>query len=192
MRRTLYVCVGVVLASVLAATPLISSQQDKQPAKGPTDKGPAHSKLYRGFDPGALVKTCKPYYDRAWGNGARSGLQFGRTPDWFKLFDIEGNISEDKLKKLLAELKTDLHKMAKASGVEKVSQPDDSIEDRPISVLRAMYFGRKIRPGSLHGFYLTYSDGKITGAIDVFAALSSDPIDDYWEVVCAVHEVVPE
>jgi hypothetical protein len=54
-----------------------------------------------------------------------------------------------------------------------------------------MYFGRLIRAGSIRGFYLTYTDGKVTGAIDVIAVLNSEAVDS-WELVCAVHEVVPK
>lgn len=194
MRAVLQISVSFVFA--LAAAPTLHSEENGQPAKAPTD--PVHSRLYRGFDPDILEKKCNPHFDHVGGGGVRSGLQFGPAlaadaeGDWYKLFDIEGTISEDKLKQLLEVLKLDLHKMAKASGVEEVGQPSDRIEDRPISLVRAMYHGRKIRPGSLHGFHLTYSDGTITGAIDVLAALSSDPIDNNWEVVCAVHELLPE
>jgi hypothetical protein len=190
MRHALRASPGLFIAVVLAAT-LAHSQERKPPAKASVDKEPAHSKLYRGFDPKSLLKTCEAHFSRLHGYGARSELRFGESPDRYKLFDVEGTITSDKLKGLITVLKADLHKMAKASGVEKVGEPSDKIEDRPIAVLRAMYAGRLIKPGTLRGFYLTYSDGKVSGAIDVIAGLNSNALDR-WELACAVHEVVPE
>jgi hypothetical protein len=191
MRPAHCVFLGLLSAVVLVSTPLARSQAEKQPDKAPKDKEPAHSKLYREFKPKGLLKTCEAHFDRVRGYGARSGLRFGESKDTYKLFDAEGKISADKLEQLLAELKTDLHKMAKASGVHKVGEPSDKIEDRPISVLRAMYTLRVIIPGSARGFYLTYAEGRVVGAIDVIAVLNSDALDR-WELACAVHEIVPD
>jgi hypothetical protein len=165
--------------------------------KASKGKEPAHSKLYREFDPKSLLTACQAYFARVDGHGALgtagsgASLQFGESPDCFILFKAEGMISKDKLKQLLAALKTDLHNMAKGSGVEKVGEPSEKVEDRPISVLRAMCSEQLIMPGSARGFYLTYRDGKVVGAIDVIALLDSSALDR-WQVACAVHEVVPE
>jgi len=58
-------------------------------------------------------------------------------------------------------------------------------------VLRAMYITRLIDPSSVRGFYLTYTDGKVVGAIDVIATMNSTALD-HWHLACAVHEVVSE
>jgi hypothetical protein len=191
MRQALWVFVGLLSVAVLATTPSARSQTEKQPDKALKDKEPAQSKLWREFEPGSLLKTSHAHFEDVRGHGARSGLSFGESKDTYKLFDAEGKISGDRPKQLLAELKTDLHKAAKASGVQKVGEPSDKIEDRPIGVLRAMFFMRPIRPGSERGFYLTYADGKIVGAIDVIAVLDSDALDS-WHLSCAVHEIVSE
>lgn len=176
-------------ASTLCTPEIIGQERKKSPEPAKEGK-PVHSKLYRALEPAGLRKTCERHFERIHGSGSRT-IQLTLSPDWYKMFDVEGTISEDKLKGLFGDLKTELHKMAKASGVAKVGQPDDRIEERPLSVVRAMYSGRLIRPGSLRGFHLIYSDGKIVGAIDVIAARNSDALDR-WELVCAVHEVVPE
>jgi len=169
----------------------IERKEGRPPDKASKGKKPAYSKLWREFDPKSPLAACQAHFDEIDENGARAGLSFGKSPDTYKLFNAAGKISADKLKQLLATLKTDLHKMAKGSGVEKVGEPSDKVEDRPISVLRAMYSQRLIMPGSVRGFYLTYRDGKVAGAIDVIAVLNSSTIDR-WEICCAVHEVVPE
>jgi hypothetical protein len=176
---------------VLAVAPAGRSQEDKPSDKARTGKEPAHSKLYRGFKPESLLKTCQAHLRPVRRHGSRSGLRFGDAPDQYKLFDAEGTMSVVQLAKLLAALKAELFQTAKASGVEKVGEPSDKIEDRPLRVMRHLYYGRLIKPTSARGFYLTYEDGKIAGAIDVIAALNSNAVDQ-WELVCAVHEVVPE
>jgi hypothetical protein len=191
MRSSPYLLLSLLSAVIIAAAPSAQTQDGRQPDKVSKGKEPAHSKLYREFKPKSLLTACQAHFKRIHEYGARSGLKFGGSPDTYKLFDTEGTISADKLKQLLAALKTDLHKMAKGSGVEKLGKPSDKIEERPISVLRAMYSQRLIKPGSLRGFYLTYTDGKVVGAIDVIAVLNSNALDR-WELACAVHEVVSE
>ena len=177
----------------LALVPSAQTQEDKKPDKATKDKKLAHSKLFREFEPKFLTTACQPHFARVNG-GSYIGdhVQFGDSPDIYRgVCTVQGTISEDKLKPLLTALKADLHKMAKASGIEKVGELSDKVEDRPISVLRAMCRGRRIMPSSVRGFYLTYTDGKVRGAIDVIAALDSDALD-HWQVACAVHEVLPE
>jgi len=189
MHRPACVFLGLLSVGVFAAAP--AGRSDQPPDKAPQDKEPAHSKLYRGFEPKSLRKTCQAHFNPLRGHGFRSGLTFGDAPDRYQLFHAEGTMSVEQLAKLLAALKADLHQMAKASGVQKVGEPSDKIEDRPLRVMRHLYYGRLIKPTSARGFYLTYADGKIAGAIDVIAALNSDAVDQ-WELVCAVHEVVPK
>lgn len=166
---------------------------EKADAKAPlrVAKESVHSKLWREFEPRSLVPACQAHFNEINEHGARSGLSFGESPDTYKLFNAAGTISADRLEQLRATLKTDLHKLARGSGAEKVSEPSAKVEDRPLSVLRAMYSQRLIMPGSVRGFYLTFTDGKVLGAIDVIAVLNSNAIDR-WEICCAVHEVVPE
>jgi len=173
------------------AVDLLLKEMPEKPDKAPKGKEPVHSKLWREFDPKRPLTACQAHFDEIDENGARAGLSFNESHDTYKLFNAAGKIPADKLKQLLATLKTDLHKMAKGSGVEKVGEPSDKVEDRPISVLRAMYAQRLIMPGSVRGFYLTYRHGKVVGAIDVIAVLNSHALDR-WELCCAVHEVVGE
>jgi hypothetical protein len=191
MRRAACVFLGLLAGVALAVAPAGRSQEGKPPDKAPKGNEPAHSKLYRGFGPESLLKTCQAHFGRVRRHGSRQGFRFGDAPDRYKLFDAEGTMSLEQLAKLLAALKAELHKRAKASGVEKVGEPSDKIEDRPLRVMRHLYYGRLIKPTSARGFYLTYTEGKIAGAIDVIAALNSNAVDQ-WELVCAVHEVVPE
>jgi len=191
MRQALWVLVGLLSVLVLATTASGCSQTEKQLDKAANDHEPAKSKLWRDFEPGSLLKTCKAYFVDVRENGAQTGVRYGESRETYKLFHAEGQISVVKLSQLLAELKAELHKVANASAVQKVGEPSDKVEDRPISVLRAMYFARRINPGSARGFYLTYADGKVVGAIDVIAVTNSGALDS-WELACAVHEVVSD
>jgi hypothetical protein len=171
---------------------LILTAKKIEVAKASKGKEPANSKLWREFDPKSPLAACQDHFDKIDENGARAGLSFNESPNTYKLFNAAGKISADKLDQLLATLKKDLHKMAKRSGMEMVGEPSDKVEDRPISVVRAMYAHRLIMPGSVRGFYVTYRDGKVVGAIDVIAVLNSSSAIDRWEICCAVHEVVAE
>ncbi len=156
----------------------------------------AHSKLYREFKTESLLSACRVHFDQVDGHGmvggiGDAGFTTGESPDTYKLFSAEGTISQDKLKQLLAALKADLHEWAKASGAEKVGEPSDKIGDRPISVMRAMSLARPMQPGTVCGFYITYSDGNVVGAIDVMAMLNSGA-SDHWLLICAVHELTSE
>jgi hypothetical protein len=198
MRLPLYILLGLLLVGALALVgahalvPSAQTQEGKKPDEAAKGKERTHSKLWGQFDP-KLTTASKPYFARIDGKGSiGTHIQFGDSPDIYNtICDVQGTISNEKLKQLLTALKADLHNRAKASGLEKVGEPTDKLADRPISVLSALYRARRIMPLSVHGFYLTYTDGKVVGAIDVGAALDSDAID-HWVVACAVHEVFPE
>jgi hypothetical protein len=190
MRLPLLLLLGLLSAGALALA-LAQTQEAKKSDKALQGKETAHSKLFRDFEPKALLTTCQAHYGSVDGNGTVGDFTINESPVTYRKFNAEGTISADKLKQLLAALKADLQKLAKASGVEKVDDPSDKVEDRPIRVLRAMFFARQIDPSSVRGFYLTYTDGKLAGAIDVIAALDSSA-PNHWLLVCAVHEVVPK
>lgn len=180
-------CRAVVLMGIALAMSPLSEAQSKKSEEKPKR---GHSSLYKKFDPMSLKEKCEPHFKPFRGNGARIDVEFTHLPDWFKLYDAEGKSSEDDIKALLGGLKKHFAELAKTSGVEVLHEPKDSIIERPIGLLQAMYYGQKIRLGSIRGFHFSYKQGKTTGAADVFAALRSDT-NDYWQVVCAVHEIVP-
>jgi hypothetical protein len=183
--------VALISAPILACGPSAPSQQERQSDKVSKDKKLVHSKLFAEFDLQSLLPICQAHFESVDEHGLRGDFQINKSPDTYKVFTVEGTISQEKLTKLLVDLKTDLFKKAKESGVVKLGEPSDKVEDRPISVLRAMYITRLIDPSSIRGFYLSYTDGKLAGAIDVIATMDSSAIDR-WHLVCAVHEAVPE
>jgi hypothetical protein len=158
---------------------------------------PRRSALYRSFDPGKMRQKYEAHLKAAvrfteWGN--RQGLTITPPGEVFSDFRLGAEFTEEQLKGLLADLKSDLIKLARASKVTLVKGPSDQVFDRPI-VLLPIFFGMG-RPSwvdlsSLRGSSFTYRDGTIRGAVDILAAHVDPRSPKQWVVSCVVHEREP-
>jgi hypothetical protein len=177
---------GVALAWSLGGTPA----QEKKAE-------PRRSTLYRSFDPG---KMRQKYEDRLKAGarvtdmGNRRNLTITPPGEVFSDFHLGGEFTEEQVKGLLTDLKSDLVRLARASKVTLVEGPSDQVLGRP-AVLLPILFGMG-RPSwvdfsSLRGSYFTYREGTVRGAVDVLAAHTDPRNPKLWMVACTVHEREP-
>jgi hypothetical protein len=164
-------------------------------AADPQSKGEkaAHSSFYRDFDPALAVGICQHFAPKT-GSGIRPhGIVPPPEGHEFKIFHIEGDIPPDQLKKALDALKEHFAKLVLANKAVAGTDPKDTVADRPIYLLQMNMLppGTWVEPDSVRGFYFTYKEGKVQGAVDVLAVrVGSGPAPDKaeWRVVGAVHE----
>jgi hypothetical protein len=181
---------GVALAWSLGGTPA----QEKKAE-------PRRSALYRSFDPGKMRQK----YEANPKAGARFTEMGSRrhltvippgevSGDVFSDFHLGGELTEEQLKLLLADLKSNLVALARASKVTLVEGPSDHVLGRPIVLLPILFdMGRPswIDLSSLRGSYFTYREGTTRGAVDILAAHTDPQNPKQWVVSCAVHERGP-
>jgi hypothetical protein len=177
---------GVALAWSLGGTPA----QEKKAE-------PRRSALYRSFDPGKLRQQYEAKLKagaRITDMGNRQHLTITPPGELFSDFHLGGEFTEEQLKGLLADLKADLVSLARASKVTLVKGPSDQVFDRPIVLLPILFgLGRPswVDLSSLRGWYFTYREGTIRGAVDILAAHTDTRNPKQWVVSCAVHERGP-
>jgi hypothetical protein len=126
--------------------------------------------------------------------GNRRNLLITPPGEVFSDFRLGGEFTEDQLKVLLADLKSDLVELARASKVTLAEGPSDQVFGRPIVLLPLLFnMGRPswVDLSSLRGSYLTYREGTVRGAVDILAAHDDTRNPKQWMVACAVHEREP-
>jgi len=191
MRQASWFVVTLVFLGGWGRPSMTHSEDATLPADAEPPKGQPTSKLYDSFDPDKVGEKYASHFDKApRGFSVLANATITPPGDVFKLFRIKGNITDEELKKVLGSLRTDLSKLAKASGVKVVHEPKDSMGDRPIALLRTLFLGDTIEVNTVGGFYFAYEQDKIIGAVDVFAVRCVEQEGKQWKIVCAVHEPV--
>ena len=185
MRKT---TISALLASFASFCASCSREEGTPPA-ALSPKQAAESKLYQSFDIGNLKGKYSPRFERVAGEGGRSNVKITPPDHQFKDFSLKGKISGEQLKQLLSDLRTDLLDLAKAGGVEVVQKPRDMVPDRLNGLPYALFNGEYA--GILQGFYFTYRQGTVTGAVDVIAGCTAGDREREWMLVCSVHEASP-
>jgi hypothetical protein len=183
---------GLVLVSAVVAGCLVIVA-----AAEPKADKPRHSSLYRDFSAGNMVALCQNRFkfvrDKC-GNGSRGiGIKWkgqGVQED-FKIFDLTGDLSDDQVKRVLGALQSELVKLARASNVVVEHGPKDSIADRPMRLLQPglIWADTAVVPSRVCGFYFTYKEGKVEGAVDVLAIPMVKDKKWEWLVLGSVHEI---
>ena len=162
----------------------------------PKGEKPGHSSFYRDFDPKLAAGICLHLAPKTGGGSRPHGKVPPPEGHEFKIFDATGDISPDELKKVLDGLKEHFTKLVRTNKAVITTDPKDTIADRPMYLLQVNILppGTWVEPDSVRGFYFTYKEGKIQGAVDVLAVrIGPGPAPDMaeWSVVGAVHESAP-
>ena len=168
---------------------LSCSREEEKSTSAPTSKTAPESKLYQGLEGDLLRDQYSSRFERVAGGGVRSNVKITPPDHLFKDFSVRGRISEDRLQQLLKDLKADLLGRAKAGGVEVTQEPRAMMQDRLSGLPYAMFKGEYA--GNLQGFYFTYRQGAVAGAVDVLAGCTSGGIEKEWMLMCSVHEAAP-
>ncbi|HUG66568.1 MAG TPA: hypothetical protein VMM76_02375 [Pirellulaceae bacterium] len=145
--------------------------------------------MYDAFDPGNLAEKHASRFDKTpRSTNVVTNITITPPGDYFKLFRIKGNIPDEGLDDVLSSLRTELSDLAKTSRVKLIHGPKNTMGDRPIHLLSVLFLGATVELKTLRGFYFTYEDGEIVGAVDTFAIRYVDENTRHWKIVCAVHE----
>jgi hypothetical protein len=162
----------------------------------PKGEKPGHSSFYRDFDSKVAAGICLHLAPKAGGGSRPHGKVPPPERHEFKIFDVTGDISPDQLKKVLGGLKEHFAKLVRENKAVTATDPKDTIADRPMYLLQMNMLapGTWVQPDTMRGFYFTYKQGKVEGAVDVVAVRvgpgpGSDKVE--WTVVGAVHEPAP-
>jgi len=188
MGQAAWLLVATVALGTFPSDSVTHSQEKRQPAAAPP-KGQPKSKLYESFDALKLKEKYAAHFDKGdRTSGAVANLTITPPGDVFNLFRIKGDISDEELKKVLSSLRSELNDLAKASGVKVVHGPKETMGDRPIALLTVLFLGDTVELKTVQGFYFTYEQDKIAGAVDVFVARCVAGDKKQWKIGCAVHE----
>lgn len=183
---------GLGLVVVAAASCLVLAATAQ-----PNAEKPSHSGFYRDFSAQSMVMFCRDRFDfvkQKCGSGSRGlGIKWNGqdAEESFKIFDLEGNLSEGEVKQVLGALQAELVKRVQASKAVLGHDPKDTIIDRPMRLLRPgfIWAGTAVIPASLRGFYFPYKDGKVEGWVDVLAITMVADKKSKWFLLGTVHEV---
>jgi hypothetical protein len=166
-------------------------------AAPPKADKPGHSNFYRRFDLLYMLAVClspsKSIGDKC-GTGIRE-LSFKwkghKSYEDYKIFDVEGDLSDKEVKGILRALRAALVKRARASKGLRAQEPRDGIADRPMRLLQPGLIPPEtpVIASRVQGFYFTYREGKVEGAVDVLAIPAVVGKKREWYVVGTVHEV---
>src|SRR5262245_46989744 len=183
---------GLLLMSLLAALCHILALAGQSKAK---TRG--HSAFYNDFDQDSMLALCQARFSfvkERCGTGSRGlGITWKgqESSESFKIFYLTGDLSEEEVNRVLKELKPELMNIARASKVTRAHDPKDTIIDRPMRLLQPglIWAGTPVIPSDVRGFYFTYEEGKVEGAVDVLAVPIVQDKKAEWLVLGAVHEV---
>jgi hypothetical protein len=178
MTKAPFVVGGILVAAGCCIWVLLTGSH---PAAVRAGEKTARTPLYAAFDPEKTTEKYVQRFKEASSHGASSGLAYTPLGEVFRVSHIQGKLSDDDLKAVLADLQTDFVALAKASGV-KAADPKSTIGDRPIALL--MPFSGVVDMHTLRGFYITYEGG----AIDVFADKRGKEAQAEWRILCLLHE----
>jgi hypothetical protein len=166
-------------------------------AAAPKDGKPAHSDFFRRFDTQYMVAVClspsKSIRSKC-GTGARE-LSFRwkgqKSFEDHKIFHVEGDLSDKEVAGILAALRAALMKRARASKGLRAQEPRDGIADRPMRLLQPGLIPPEtpVIASRVQGFYFTYREGKVEGAVDVLAIPVVVGKKREWRVLGTVHEM---
>jgi hypothetical protein len=167
----------------------------------PVDQGSADQKgqaqqesaLYKLFDPETMAKEHEKDLGgvASRGTGSRTGIKVTPPGHIFKDGHLQGRLSGEQVKTILASLQAEMVKLAERSKVRIVGKPKDTILDLPISYLRVVFGGLGwVNIASLQGSYFAYSEGNIEGTVQVIAANMDRDDPERWTISWAVHEAV--
>ena len=119
-------------------------------------------------------------------------------PGWrIQRFQLEGNITTEGMRALMAELQEQLETFVTDQGAKVDDEIDTVVQNLPIASLMvalpriASARGLQVELGSLVGFCLPYEQDGLRGGIDVLAAKTAPTEDgEHWFLGLVIHEPV--
>lgn len=180
---------SIVLSLSLAVLTGDAVTSGEEPNSEINEAAQARTDLYDRFDP---EQVGRKYLSHFAGNAEFSAVSnFRVTPPnrWFKTFRIKGQIPAEELTQLLDSLQYELKGLAEGSSVEVVAIKE-SVEERPVGLLKALCATYTVKLSSLQGRRFPYRLGQARGDIDVlvFQFVDGEDGDLNWCVLCSVHE----
>jgi hypothetical protein len=107
------------------------------------------------------------------------------------IFSIEGDLTDKEVKAILEALRSEVVKVAHGSKGLRAGNLMDGIVDRPMRLLQPglIPVETPVIPSRARGFYFTYREGKVEGAVDVLAIPVLPRKKTEWRILGTVHEV---